>query len=52
MRERRRQDFVLYATLTKLIIDATNTDIEKNDRKELHKHLTDTLDNIGNGYYG
>lgn len=52
VRERRRQDFVLYATLTKLIIDAANTDIEKNGRKELHKHLTDMLDNIGNGYYG
>lgn len=52
VRERRRQDFVLYGTLTKLINDAGNTDIKQNDRKELHRALTEMLDNIGIGYYG
>lgn len=52
IRERRRQDFVLYGTLTKLINDAGNTDIKQDDRKELHRALNEMLDQIGNGYYG
>lgn len=52
IRERRRQDFLLYGTLTKLINDAGNTDIKEDDRKALHIELKDMLDNIGNGFYG
>lgn len=52
IRERRRQDFILYGTLTKLINDAGNTDIKQDDRKELHKALNEMLDHIGIGYYG
>lgn len=52
IRERRRQDFIIYGTLTKLINDAGNTDIKANDRKELNKQLHEMLENIGIGYYG
>lgn len=52
IRERKRNDFVLYGTLTKLIHDASNTDIKPDDRKELHKALNDMLNHIGIGYYG
>ena len=52
IRERRRQDFVLYGTLTKMIFDASNTDIKQEALKDLNKALQEMLNNIGTGHYG
>ena len=52
IRERRRQDFILYGVLTKLVNDAGNTDIAEKDRKALHHELTNMFKHIGLGYYG
>lgn len=52
IRERRRQDFVLYGTLTKMIFDASNTDIKQDALKELNVALRDMLNHIGTGHYG
>lgn len=52
IRERRRQDFVLYGTLTKMIFDASNTDIKQDALKELNAALRDMLNHIGTGHYG
>lgn len=52
VRERRRSDFVLFGTLQKLILDASNTDLKQSDRKELHKVLNEMITDIGNGHYG
>lgn len=52
IRERRRQDFVLYGTLTKMIFDASNTDIKQDALKDLNRALQEMLNHIGTGHYG
>jgi hypothetical protein len=52
IRERRRQDFVLYGTLTKMIFDASNTDIKQEALKDLNRALQEMLNHIGTGHYG
>lgn len=51
-RERRRTQWQMMMNISSAVINASNTDISKRDRKELGKALQDMFRDISDGIYG